>query len=541
MKKIKLLLAAVAAMFTLGAQAQSWTAPVAPTIEGSDPVSGGTYKIMNTGAGMFLDMGKAWFSWSTTAILSDTGINFTVNADGSNWKFIRTGNQGVFTSGNDIAGDAMHVDNTANSYGITKLANGYYHIHDAGGDASSTCWGWKAAFHAVGVVAHADATAEGWNCDWVFLIPAEAETKVDAYNAQLSLYNARVALYNNLTAAADAAIDYADESSVYEASTNVDALNAATTNLTRKLNKARFTELFAGATNENPIDVTAYCLVNPDFESGNISGWETNYVEGQQAKNIGYQGASYTNGDVTISKFIEAWRWSPAVGDGYLRQTVLGLPEGKYLLEADAIAADQPGGTMPTGAYLYINAGGVDFKTAMATGDGKPEHFSTEFLCTGDDDVVFGLKTESSTANWICADNFTVKYYGIDLSPYAALLAEVVAAAEAVDGTVPAAVYSTLAAVVSEQNQDYDTSAAYATAISAIQEATATAKALQSSYARYQTVKTAALAVSENVDVAAADAAVEAATTTEAVNAAVATLRDAFLAELPNVKAATST
>lgn len=521
MRKIKLLLAAVAAMVGLGVSAQTWTAP---TIQGEDPVSGTQYKVMNVGAGTFLDMGEAWFSWNTTAILSETGIDFTMTADGDNWKFIRTGTQGVFTSGNGISGDAMHVDNTAQTYGVTKLPNGYYHIHDTGGDASSLCWGNNGT--TVGVVAHADATAAGWNCEWVFIQPANVATVANVYSARLVLYNEYLKAYAEGADTEDAATVYNN------ASATVDEINAATT----ALHNTRYAHALAVASDEDPRDITEWALTNADFSAGDISGWETNYVSGQQAQNIGYQAASYSNGDVVISKFIEAWKPGAQLGDGYLRQTVTGLPEGKFVLEADAIATWQNDDSrVITGAQLYITADGVTYKTDMSTKNNKPQHFSTEFLNTGEGDVIFGLRTVSANCNWLCADNFKVTFYGIDLSPYATLLAEAVAEAEAVEGTVPTATYDALAAVVTANNKAWETSKEYTAAIAAIQNATEAAKAVQTAYSKYTTLKASALDIAENTNFTAADAAANAATSAADVEAAIATLRQAFLAELPNV------
>ena len=521
MKKIRLLLAAFVAMIGLSAQAQSW---VAPTITGDDPVSGVQYKVMNVGAGTFLDMGKAWFGWSTTAILSETGINFTMTADGDNWKFIRTGSQGVFTSGNGIAGDAMHVDNTAQTYGISKLGNGCYHIHDVGGNASSLCWGNDGT--TVGVVAHADATVNGWSCDWVFIQPANVATVAAIYNARLSLYNEYLKAVAEGASTDDAAIVYNNNSAT------VDELNAATA----ALHTTRYNHALAVASNEYPREITEWVLTNADFSAGNINGWETNYVSGVQAQNIGYQGASYSNGPVVISQFIEAWKPGATLGDGYLRQTVQNLPEGKFVLEADAIATWQNDDSRQiTGAQLYITADGVTYKTDMSTKNGKPQHFSTEFLNTGEGDVIFGLRTVSANCNWLCADNFKVTFYGIDLSPYATLLAQAVAEAQAVEGTVPAGVYNALAAVVTANNKAWETSKEYTTAIAAIQNATDNAKAIQNAYAKYNALKAAALAIAENTNTVDADASANAASDGAAIEAAIVQLRAAFLAELPNL------
>lgn len=296
---------------------------------------------------------------------------------------------------------------------------------------------------------------------------------------------------------------------------------------------------FLGAVTVNQgkyFTITSAFLNNAEF-AGNIDGWETNYVSGQQAQNIGYQGASYTNEEdtVTISQFIEAWKPGATLGNGYLRQTVQGLPEGKYVLEADGISTWQNDDSrVITGAYLFITAAGVDYKTAMSTKNGLPKHFSVQFLSPGDVDVTFGLKTEGATCNWLCADNFTVKFYGIDLSPYATMLAEAVSEAQALQGTIPTAAYTALNNVVTTNNQTWNTSADYSTAIAAIQEATATAKALQANYTRYTGIKTAVLAAASNTDVANADSQANAATTNEAIEAAIVTLRAALITALPN-------
>ena len=134
----RLLFAMLCIVSALGMRAQTWTAP---TLQGEDPVSGTVYKIYNVEAGMYLNGGVAWFSWNTTAILATTALEETFTGDASSFTLKRADGKFVFTSGNGITGDAMHVDGgSATNYGLTKQANGYYRIHDAGGDGSS-CWG----------------------------------------------------------------------------------------------------------------------------------------------------------------------------------------------------------------------------------------------------------------------------------------------------------------------------------------------------------------------------------------------------------------
>ena len=360
---------------------------------------------------------------------------------------------------------------------------------------------------------------------------------VAAYSKYKKVRAATVALDDDTSVfSGSATVDVSDADAAAEAATTVAAIDAAINLLRADAN----TFLNAVTVNTGKFfTITDIFLENADFSAGNINGWETNFGEGGRAQNFGYQVASYTNGTVVISQFIEAWKNGATLGDGYLRQTVSGLPEGKYTLEADAIAVWQSAPeTETTGAYLYINAGGVDFKKAMNTGNALPEHFSTEFLSTGGVDVTFGLKTESTNANWVCADNFVVKFYGIDLTPYAALLAQAVAEAQAVNGTVPAGIYSELESVVTTYNQTYTTSAEYTTAIAAIQAATATAKATVVPYNRYQQIRAAVLAINSDIDVSTADADLNDATDAAGVEAAIVTLREALTDYLPTAPAA---
>lgn len=296
----------------------------------------------------------------------------------------------------------------------------------------------------------------------------------------------------------EATPDVAAADNAVEAATTVEGINEAIT----LLRKAAATFLGAVSVKEGQFfTITNVFLENADFSAGNIEGWETNYVAGQQAQNIGYQGNKYTNGDVTIEKFIEAWK--PAnngtLGDGYLRQIVANLPEGKYTLEADAIAVNQDkADATTTGALLYIEADGVTYSEEMSTGNNKPEHFEVEFLSTGGVDVAFGLQTKETTANWICADNFEVKFYGVDLSAYAPQLEAAVAEAQKVaeEATTKAA-YAAVLKAIEDYNKEWTSSQEYTTAIAAIQSATAAANALVAPKAEFIAQKSQVLALTE--------------------------------------------
>ena len=551
MKKIKLFLAACAAM--VGLQAYAWDAPSKPaySTQWATPTSGQSYYIYNVGAGTFLGGGRGWGTrvvstvdniWAEgDALVSpaenkDYAYPFTLqsNQDGT-WYLVHKGTNKAnkymfYQDGNDA-----YIDNNTShknaKWNITATENGYrldmpnksdkyFGVHSTNLVSPTLAYTWSD---------FADANADKW-IYWQFVPESEASAIKSYASTAFALYDARVALYNALLAADENNVSTDEAGAVYTTSSDVTAIKAATTNLQREVNKVRFATLFAGASNDNPIDVTAYCLNNADFSAGNINGWETNYVSGVQAQNIGYQGASYTNEDVTISKFIEAWKPGATLGDGYLRQTVLGLPEGKYLLEADAIATWQNDDSrVITGAQLYITADGVTYKTDMSTKNNKPQHFSTEFLNTGEGDVIFGLRTVSANCNWLCADNFKVTFYGIDLSPYATLLAQAVAEANAIDvATLTTASAAALTAAVQANNKEWSTAKEYAAAIAAVQAATTAAKAIPVALASFQTTKAAAAGLT-NVE-----------GYTESVNGATTTFNTAINSIETNVDNATT-
>ena len=249
----------------------------------------------------------------------------------------------------------------------------------------------------------------------------------------LSLYIAEVATTHPAveTKAAEAVLE--------KASFTKDEVTAAKDALQLEVRKSDVQAVLDGATENDPKDATSL-FVNPDFSTGNTNGWTNTFVSGTNANNVGYQGSSYTNGDVTISGFIEAWANSAfnknltyrAVGDGELSQTIPGLPAGKYLLTGDFIAVQQDGKSDPvTGVQLFATGGGIDMYKAISSGDELPEHIELMFI-SGGGDVKMGLRTSNATANWIAGDNFTLTYYGeVSEDPYKVVLDDAIKNAEA--------------------------------------------------------------------------------------------------------------
>ena len=170
-----------------------------------------------------------------------------------------------------------------------------------------------------------------------------------------------------------------------------------------------------GATFENWVDMTCV-IVNPDFETWNTDGWTLAIG----AQNLGFQNnASYSNGDDpeagVISNFIEAWRPSVELGDGEISQVIYSLPAGVYALDADIIVSWQNDPDLDVeGVYLFAQEGDDAWRCIpLSTANGIPEHFTNYFVKkSADTPLTIGIGVRGTNANWIAADNFTMKFFG---------------------------------------------------------------------------------------------------------------------------------
>lgn len=179
-------------------------------------------------------------------------------------------------------------------------------------------------------------------------------------------------------------------------------------------------DILVEATADEPIDITP-AILNADFEAGNIKYWTITGSDenGRIGQNQGYQSASYNNGEITVSHFVEAWRKDGAIlSDGDISQTLgAALPAGYYRLSADAFATNQS--AIPAegiqGAYLYIQLGETVKKVniGIAVTSGSPETFMIDFYSDGTQTAKLGLLVEGTNASWMVADNFTLSYLGI--------------------------------------------------------------------------------------------------------------------------------
>ncbi len=461
MKK-KLLSLFAMALMAIGMQAQTWTAPVAPDspYEKIDYVADGTtaYYLYNVGCGQFVTGANAWATQISLGTDSKPYMSVVVEPLGEdevdiypnavklklNGSFTFYGGNG-YEGGRGISNTYMFRDGVEHGFvdrgsqaswywNFTKTANGNYYWQSLPEQGFNTDGSEYAAGQTPGAPVVFNAAQTDSNVEWQFVaVEGFDPSLAESMAALFEVYEAKLALYNLAVAIVDEGLEvnYDQYTSVYNGS-DLEALKAAYEPLHRAYMEAKVAELGKDAAPDNPVDFTSM-LVNPTFE-GNINGWVCTFKSGTNATNIGYQGASYTNGDVQINKFIEAWanngtsfnpdRTFSTLGNAELQQTVQYLPAGKYSFTVDCIAVQQwqSAENPVTGVQLFATGGEIDKYTEIHTGNEKPEHFEVNFASTGGD-LVLGLRTRNTSANWIAADNFTLTYYG-PVDPYQITLEE---------------------------------------------------------------------------------------------------------------------
>lgn len=292
-----------------------------------------------------------------------------------------------------------------------------------------------------------------------------------------------------------------------------------------------YDEALSGASDTNPVDATFMVLCQ-------------NFDRNHRSANAWTMEASNKNlcGGQEMNKCAESWRSSFT-----LSQTIT-VPNGYYKIRAQAACweYDVTGADYPV---VYADEVSTPFKK-MTDDSGGMDKFSERFangeyftdwsdmLTVTDKQIVVGVKG-TRTNTWCIWDNIQLMYYGpIDLSGYVTALADAVAAAEALDGTIPTACYDAIDAVVDEKNKTYDNEDDYIAAIAAINTAinTYAYDNIKLAYARYQRIKTAVLAIKSDIDVSTADAAANAAMSNTDIDAAVPTLRNALTTYLAGVE-----
>ena len=159
---------------------------------------------------------------------------------------------------------------------------------------------------------------------------------------------------------------------------------------------------------DESVDMTA-SINNPTCSS--MDGWTATRDAGN-GTDWQFMGTTYTNGSSSVSLFIERWTpWGSTLSDGMVSQTITGLDDGIYKVEVDVIATQQnTNGDNETGVIVFANAD-TDNSVEVSTYNGLPEHYSLQAIVSGGT-LTIGMKTSSTSANWIGMDNWTLTYTG---------------------------------------------------------------------------------------------------------------------------------
>lgn len=239
-------------------------------------------------------------------------------------------------------------------------------------------------------------------------------------------------------------------------------------------------DLDDAASVSSPTDVT-YAITNSGFEYRDLSGWTT---ENDPTTNKTFW---YMNNDALSGKagigWVESYQ-SGKIPDGrVIKQELTGLDNGLYEV---TVYGHLQQGSGSEGFYLYAN----DDKVAIGSTD---QDYSVTTNVT-DGNLTIKLATDGCTGMWAAFDKVRMKFYGDPLPAYQALLDAKVATAQAlVDGnTIPNAAETALQTVINDNDNDdhaFTTIDQFTTAISNIETAYNTYKALESPYSAWQKVK----------------------------------------------------
>lgn len=477
MRKTKLFLVAVAAMFGLNSQAQE--KPVPETIGFTTSENTETYYYLyNVDAKAFFTEGNAW---GTQFSIGDTGLKVAFTVEGSYYLF---NDYSLAKKAWKLAffdtESAMYVDHGSQKnwrWGVEDNGETFrLYAAPATGDpeTGNTDWGDESPVFKDGYYVGWDAGSGSTACH-PYLEPAEghyinwALVTEEAYNAVAPL----IAAYNNYKQIKAGVLSIKSDLDVSEA----DAIaTGATTVENYEEATAKLLSLFEDylASVEGEVDFTGF-IVNPSFETGNISGWTVSNSTDTGAKEN--SNATYTIDNADGDYVFNIWSSGNPIS-----QTIENLPNGTYKLMA-LIATD-------TGHQVQLNANGEN-AIVDAAEEGKGHGVDGELEFT----VLDGKATigaEGVDKYWYKVDNFRLYYTGPikDLTPYKESLEKAVTEANKItEGTIPAGAYTALTSVIAANNTEWSSIEEYNAAEKAIKDATTIAQAFVAPYETFLTLK----------------------------------------------------
>lgn len=182
-------------------------------------------------------------------------------------------------------------------------------------------------------------------------------------------------------------------------------------------------ETITGAATVYPIDAT-HLVTNPDGEwyiRNENDAWKE-YTHGGWSGNFSHNSSNESS---YFASFYEIWvgEWNSSngakVGNNYHLNdfdeynNITNLPSGKYRITMTAGAVQQGDAEEITGAYIYANS--------EQTSISSRSNYNVECTIT-DGTIKAGVKTVSTTANWVSFDNLRLTYVDPYLSAIATTL-----------------------------------------------------------------------------------------------------------------------
>ncbi len=215
---------------------------------------------------------------------------------------------------------------------------------------------------------------------------AKLSSAITAAKKSVKTYaNSKIMIALALANAEAAGVDISKEVEAYEAAYNAGTLAEETTAVDAALKAAVKTLVVEdGALVEG-------IIVNPSFETGDMTGWTATGLHAATNKNFGM---------LTGNIFVENWTAGPGTLANETMSQAITLNAGRYVLTCEAQFLQQgDANVVPGGFFLFAG----DVKAEISNNAGT---FAVYFDVTEKSSVEIGAKIESATGNWASIDNF---------------------------------------------------------------------------------------------------------------------------------------
>lgn len=450
------------ALVALLAQAQSWEKPTLQYSTESVPEQAYIYNIE---AGKFLTKGGAWGNHAS--VKSDASVAFLYDIQlqegaenvyklhcsaGANTGYTaRQSAADVYTDYKSQADWSVlwEFNKTEGGYIIRTAAScpvmGYdkYAAEEAETNFGTYILGWNperedltngngagmGTYEGIYMVDPNDC--EGYMTLWGFVTPEI-----------FAVYKAQSTLYDKLAEAMEVGYqesELADYAALLTSS-DVEAINAAIAVVNDKiLNYA-----YDHATPENPFEVTSK-IQNPTFEGARGAepeGWTDEFsnmlIQNNKAYYLWNDEEGAASSEYGLNNFSQNWTKDACIAESHIYQIISELPQGTYILKADAIATTGSADAPVSGCELYAESGAARYAVEVANeygaaGSDLPRRYKVLITHMGGD-LKIGYHFVPGHVKWFAVDNFKLYYAGpVDNPGLVALTAAVEAATPYVD------------------------------------------------------------------------------------------------------------